>query len=234
MAGLTRVQRYGLIASQAGALVGLNREIVVNTTDWTISVHDGLTAGGHPVAKADASNIQQASGSQSGVIDSASFSAIASNTSRIATIESVIGSGGSNIPNLAIESGTVMVFFQSTAPTGFTLVNTQNDRVIRVESSGGGVVGGSWIIDDLTSPSHTHGMKNHTHAVVGNTGDESPDASLDGNNDDIRRTVTDHVHSINITSQPPNDNVTDGTAVFVNSAGTWRPAYIDCILCSKD
>ena len=36
---------------------GAEAEITVDTTDWTAVVHDGSIAGGHPLGKADASNI---------------------------------------------------------------------------------------------------------------------------------------------------------------------------------
>lgn len=42
-----------------------------------------------------------------------------------------------------IPSGTRMVFYQSSAPTGWTIVSTENDKVLRVVSSGGGVSGGT-------------------------------------------------------------------------------------------
>ena len=42
-----------------------------------------------------------------------------------------------------IPSGTVMVFYQAVAPTGWTQVTTQNDKALRVVSGSGGVTGGT-------------------------------------------------------------------------------------------
>ena len=40
-------------------------------------------------------------------------------------------------------SGTVMLFYQATAPTGWTKLTTQNDKALRVVSGSGGVSGGT-------------------------------------------------------------------------------------------
>ena len=47
------------------------------------------------------------------------------------------------IPTSPIPSGTVMSFFQAAAPTGWTQVTTQNDKLLRVVSGTGGVSGGT-------------------------------------------------------------------------------------------
>ena len=44
-------------ATQNNAFTGAAGEISVNTTNNSIRVHDGSTAGGHEVMKADATNI---------------------------------------------------------------------------------------------------------------------------------------------------------------------------------
>lgn len=47
----TVIQRRGGTAAQHAAFTGAAREATVDTTDWRLVVHDGSTAGGHPVAK---------------------------------------------------------------------------------------------------------------------------------------------------------------------------------------
>jgi hypothetical protein len=42
-----------------------------------------------------------------------------------------------------IPSGTVMLFYQASAPVGWTQVTTQNDKALRVVSGSGGVAGGT-------------------------------------------------------------------------------------------
>lgn len=63
-----------------------------------------------------------------------------------------------------IPSGTKMVFYQSTAPTGWTAVAV-NDMFLRVVTAGGtgGTTGGT--VAASTSLAHTHGLSNHFHNV---------------------------------------------------------------------
>ena len=74
-----------------------------------------------------------------------------------------------------IPDGTVMAFWQSGAPTGWTQVTTQNDKVLRVVSGTGGGTGGDWAMSAgetsssngahvHTSAAHTHTGAAHTHA----------------------------------------------------------------------
>jgi hypothetical protein len=43
----------------------------------------------------------------------------------------------------AFPTGTVMLFYQGSAPVGWTKVTTQNDKALRVVSGSGGVAGGT-------------------------------------------------------------------------------------------
>ena len=56
-------------------------------------------------------------------------------------------------------SGTVMLFYQGAAPSGWTQVTTQNDKLLRVTSGSGGVAGGtnpfSTVNAQTTVGSHT-------------------------------------------------------------------------------
>lgn len=67
-------------------------------------------------------------------------------------------------------ANTTMVFYQASAPTGWTKITTQNDKALRVVSGNGGGVGGVHNLSSPpstahthTGPSHTHNMSNHTH-----------------------------------------------------------------------
>lgn len=72
-----------------------------------------------------------------------------------------------------IPNGTVMAFWQSGAPTGWTQVTTQNDKVLRVVSGTGGGTGGTWATSaGLTTDSqgaHTHTSAAHTHTGAAHT-----------------------------------------------------------------
>lgn len=73
-----------------------------------------------------------------------------------------------------IPDGSVMVFFQANAPTGWTKVTTQNDKTLRVVSGTGGGTGGDWAMSAgettsshgghaHTSAAHTHTTPSHSH-----------------------------------------------------------------------
>lgn len=55
----TSIQRRGGTAAQHTSFAGAERELTVNTTNKSVHVHDGSTAGGFELARADLSNITQ-------------------------------------------------------------------------------------------------------------------------------------------------------------------------------
>lgn len=93
------------------------------------------------------------------------------------TIQRDSGSAWEDVATL-IPSGTKMVFYQASPPTGWTAVAV-NDKFLRVVTSGGtgGTTGGSvaastslahtHTVDSHThtGPSHTHSVPNHVHAL---------------------------------------------------------------------
>ena len=67
-----------------------------------------------------------------------------------------------------LESGTVCLFYQATAPTGWTRVNpTVGSRMLVLSTGTTGIEGGA---DD---PIFNNKVPSHTHGVVGNTGTQS-------------------------------------------------------------
>jgi hypothetical protein len=54
-------------------------------------------------------------------------------------------------------SGTVMLFYQASAPIGWTKLTTQNDKALRVVSGSGGVAGGSNPFSTVMAQSNTGG-----------------------------------------------------------------------------
>lgn len=54
-----RRQFIGHATAEARLFTGLDRELTVDTQLETLRVHDGVTPGGHPLAKADLSNVNQ-------------------------------------------------------------------------------------------------------------------------------------------------------------------------------
>jgi len=69
-------------------------------------------------------------------IPSGPTASLLTNTTQLATTAFVFA-------NASIPVGSVMLFYQNAAPTGWTLVTTQNNKALRVVSSAGGVAGGT-------------------------------------------------------------------------------------------
>ena len=66
-------------------------------------------------------------------------------------------------------SGTVMIFYQSAAPTGWTKSTAQNDKALRVVSGAGGGVGGTHGLSSPPSLAHVHTSAAHTHTSAAHT-----------------------------------------------------------------
>jgi hypothetical protein len=113
-----------------------------------------------------------------------------------------------------IPNGTVMAFFQSGAPTGWTKLTSQNDKVLRVVSGTGGGTGGDWAMSsgETTSSNgaHTHTGAAHTHTGAAHThGGGSLAAGA---------------HTISTAQMPSHTHVSGGAGgggVDYNSGGSW-------------
>ena len=68
--------------------------------------------------------------------------------------------GGAGVP-----SGTVMVFYQAAAPTGWTKSTSNNDKALRVVSGNGGGTGGTHALSSPPSLAHTHTSTAHVHSI---------------------------------------------------------------------
>jgi hypothetical protein len=140
------------------------------------------------------------------------------------------GTAWTSAANSAIfASGTVIPFFNTNAPTGWTKLTTQNDKALRVVSGSGGVAGGTVAFTTAFASqavagsvqSHTLSeaeMPSHNHGVFGPVG--GPGGSAAGTSDSIvtgnRGGSGGHTHPFS------------GTAINL------AVQYVDVILCSKD
>lgn len=127
-------------------------------------------------------------------------------------------------------AGTVMLFQQATAPTGWTQVTTNNDKVLRIINDGtGGNTGGSWTISGLTSGAHTLTVAElpaHTHTVtvpaVGTQGFQAGSSAA---------------APLSTPTAYGTDNGTGGGGAHshtLTADGTWRPAYVNVLSASKN
>ena len=116
----TQLQIRRGTTSQMNAFTGAEGELAVNTTTDTVHVHDGSTAGGHALAKADGSNIATYAGS---------FTTLAA--SGAATLSSTLAVTGALTAN-----GTVNVH---TGSAGTVSPSTQADDLVIENSAEGGM-----------------------------------------------------------------------------------------------
>jgi hypothetical protein len=136
-------------------------------------------------------------------------------------------SGDSGIP-----SGTLMLFQQTTAPTGWTKQTTHNDKALRVvsgsASSGGvdtfsAVMNGSVGATTLTTaqiPSHTHA---YSMRLSSGGGGDTSDTNAGG-----------LARSVGVYNGAQNSTSAVNTGGGGSHTHTMNVAYVDLIIASKD
>lgn len=143
----------------------------------------------------------------------------------------------------SMPSGTQSPFFQAAAPPGWTQNTTVNDQVLRVVSGAGGGTGGNWSVNGFSFGAHSHTMADHSHIVpVGNnnaqdyfsfqwgqTGSYNGTEGLGGGNNG-----NGPLGLSSPMSEASGYPQTGGTSGSVTNDGSWRPAYINVIVCSKN
>lgn len=159
------------------------------------------------------------------------------------TIQRDSGTAWEDVATL-IPTGTVMVFYQAAAPTGWTQVVTQNDKALRVVSSAGGGTGGTLAIS--TGLTHHHTTVNHTLTIS-----EMP--SHEHSNGTYNALLRAHQTAIADTPTGFDSNDSGGQEPDIAHFGVMSSsgggnghnhgdtqdtspvmAYIDVIICSKD
>ena len=117
-----------------------------------------------------------------------------------------------------VPAGSVMLFYQSAAPTGWTKITTQNNKSLRVVSGTGGGTGGNLSFTStfdnrsVVLPQHNHTANlsnqtaNHTHEYSGDTGNQSSNHTHGGN------TTSNGSHAHNISDPGHNHSYVRRTA----------------------
>lgn len=134
------------------------------------------------------------------------------------------------------EAGTPMLFMKASAPTGWTIDTSFNDRMLYIHGSSGGATGGSHnpILMDVV-PSHTHTatttstQSTHAHQFTTYGGSSSTTTRTTAaltNGSAFGAVQTDFASAGPITST---------TTVNTNaSASNWTPKYATAIVATKD
>lgn len=141
----------------------------------------------------------------------------------------------------SVPSGTKMLVYADTAPTGWTIDNTLDDKVVHVtkgSAAGGETGGGAHSTGTWTQPNHTHTSAAHTHTLP--IGSRQGAAQVLGwKNTQTSGTFT-STHGVSTTAEAytqdrlVSDSTTPGATGGSATANTWRPASYCFIICSKD
>lgn len=248
-----RVSRYRVSSTVMSTLVGLVGELIVNTTNNSVHVHDGITANGFELMRVDASNAVLATTSNNGIMTSAMVTQLSAATSGLAaeitnrttavsneataraaadtTLQNNINTLDTSLDNSRFAANGESVFinvYQNTIPTGWTLNTSFDDRVPIVETtqSQGNDTGGSWTISGLNGT-----QPNHTHADGTLVGEFTQVGIIDGSAAGAgifgKNLATVTVTITGATAADGND------AVTINSDGTWRPRYVKVLVISR-
>jgi len=130
----TQLQIRRGTTAQMGAFTGAEGELAVNTSTDTVHVHDGSTAGGFALAKADGSNIGTYAGSfttisasgaitgnVTGDLTGSVLTAAQTNITSVGTLSSLAVTGAATMGGLTVNAGTdKVVLANNFATTGNT------------------------------------------------------------------------------------------------------------------
>jgi len=152
-------------------------------------------------------------------------------------------------------SGTKMLFYQDTAPTGWSIVDTVNDKLVYISkgSAAGGEAGGaelssgSWTISGLSGSTTIDSAGDHKHLSPLPYYDTSDGCAPQGRDapwghgteegvgsTDIDKTGSTDVSSTNYKYTSTAGAHTHSATTSVSHDGSWRPAAVVCIIAEKD
>tara|TARA_R110000823_G_scaffold201784_1_gene332630 strand:+ start:5256 stop:5864 length:609 start_codon:yes stop_codon:yes gene_type:complete len=137
-------------------------------------------------------------------------------------------SSGKTPSTISFVSGTVMSFFQASAPTGWTQVTASDNAMLRVVSGTGGGTGGT---DSPISHVHTHTTGSHALTIA-----EMPSHDHAGTQPGVVNLDTPQ-QNFNMVNSATRTGLTGGGETHnhgTTGSNTFSPKYIDMILASKD
>jgi hypothetical protein len=158
-------------------------------------------------------------------------------------------------------AGTTLLFYQATAPTGWTQVTTQNDKVLRVVSGAGGGTGGTTAFTSVFTsrtpagtnsggsvsahtltineiPSHSHNVNNESangpQWIAFSREDLNPYANNDGTGYRGGGGANDRIFYIANAGGGGSHNHGFTNPTFTGTAMDFAVQYVDLIIASKN
>ena len=129
-----RTQLYRVNATTMNTLIGLNGEAIVNTTRKSLHIHDGATPGGYETARADMSNVPDASASAPGRMSIAQVNLLAQ-TQSVVENAAIFGTCGAR---LSLNNSPTGITMDVSSPTTTMWLVPVNHNRIPVYDSGTG------------------------------------------------------------------------------------------------
>lgn len=124
----------------------------------------------------------------------------------------------------SIPENTVMWVYADAPPDGWSLLSSPGDVLVAIKGGGtyttGGAIAGAW-----GTPSHSHGLSNHTHTASGTTngGPVNREGEPAG-----AVAAAGHTHNVNITT-----SAAAGSTGIGGSSADFRPRARVGILCTR-
>ena len=160
------------------------------------------------------------------------------NTTQLATTAFVLANG----PASPIPAGSVMLFYQAAAPTGWTQVTTQNNKALRVVSGTGAGTGGSvgfttaFASQAVSGSVGTSGattltiaqMPSHSHSY------SAPSGSANALSGDYSQPFVTGTGGATTGAEGGGGSHTHTGGTFTGTAINLEVQYIDIIICSKN
>jgi len=246
-----RVQRYRVSSTVMATLVGLTGELVVNLTRNSVHVHDGVTAGGFELARADVSNVPDASASAAGRMSTALFNELKTATAAIATVNAALTAETAariaadgvvstayaaadttiktsvNAGRFAANGENVIMFvYQATVPTGWTFDGFDDALLMSTGTqANGGTSSGSWTITGFTLTIAQHALT--IAEMPAHTHTYVPYSNVNSG--------TTGGGSAQLPLSPTTTSITGGGGAHghagstITQNGAWRPQHLRCI-----
>lgn len=181
--------------------------------------------------------------------------AVAGNVATL-TAGGALADGGKTVAQLNdCVAGTVALFLQAAAPAGWTLSAAHNDRVLRINNTVGGGVGGSWTISGFASAGHVLTTAElpasgltvtgtaasagaHTHSTpranAVNSGTTTLRRGDDATVSGATNTSSDGAHTHSVSGTTSNMGSGNAHAHGLTYTPGWRPLYVDAIACTRN